>query len=62
MGRERQQGTQGRGTDRRAPRETLKRCGGNNKSLDQGKTSSTVGMLGRWRGSTKSKEEQAHLR
>ena len=38
VGRERQEGTQGRGTDRRkAPRETLKGRGRNNKCLDQGK-------------------------
>lgn len=46
VGRERQQGTQGRGTDRRAPRETLKRCGGNNKILDQGKPEQHAGDAG----------------
>lgn len=31
-------------------------------SLDQGSRSGTLGMQGCWRGSTKSEEEQAHLR
>ena len=47
VGRERQEGTQGRGTDRRkAPRETVKRHGRNNKCPDQGKQEWHAGDVG----------------